>query len=204
MNLINLDGLTLLGQGSEWFWTMLQVILLTATIVIIGRQLRAQASANAQARFESLYAEWTSYESQYRRLVLALHLKYEGIQGKVWPGSVTWEKAQPIVTYMANVAYLVEKGHVAIEEISPFSVPFRQWIVTLKPFFDVAGTNSTLERLAAALLSAQDARSGRELPLMSRGEWLDDIIDRTTSNLQLEEQRKAGVIPGPPVSVAGA
>jgi hypothetical protein len=206
MKVINLDGLTLVGQGSEWFWAMLQVVLLAATILVIARQLRAQASANAQARIESLYAEWSSYEMQYRRLVLALHLKYEGLQGTQWPGSLTWEKAQPIAVYMANVAYLLKKGHVTIDEVSPFSFPFRHWIVALKPFFDAAGPHAIypyglFERLASDL-ATEDRRQGRDRPLLSTPLWLDDIIERTTSNLRLEEERKAGLIPGPPTVTA--
>ena len=31
--------------------------------------------------------------------------------------------------------------------------------------------------------------------------WLDDVIDRTTANQRMEQERKAGIIPGPPVTV---
>jgi hypothetical protein len=53
MDLVNLDGLTLIGQGSEWFWAMLQMILLVVTLAIIARQLRAQAADNALQRVDN-------------------------------------------------------------------------------------------------------------------------------------------------------
>ena len=40
MKLINVDGLALIGPGSEWFWTMLQFIALAITFVAIYRQFR--------------------------------------------------------------------------------------------------------------------------------------------------------------------
>ena len=42
MTIINMDGLALIGPGSEWFWTMLQYIALTITFFAIYRQLRTQ------------------------------------------------------------------------------------------------------------------------------------------------------------------
>jgi hypothetical protein len=42
VNLINTDGLALIGPGSEWFWTALQFTALAITFVAIYRQLRAQ------------------------------------------------------------------------------------------------------------------------------------------------------------------
>jgi hypothetical protein len=205
MPLLNVGGLTIVGQGSEWFWAMLQVVLLVATFVVIGRQLRAQAASNTQSRIESLWAEWNTYEMQYRRLVLALHLRYEGIQGKAWPGSVTWEKAQPIVVYMLNVAYLMRHGHVTPEEVSGFDIPFRHWIAALRPLGEVAGPSlpgyENLDDLVRRF-EAQDRKTGRAIPLLSTEAWLDDVIDRTTQNLRLEQDRKAGVIPGRPAAAA--
>jgi hypothetical protein len=202
MDVINLDGLTLVGQGSEWFWAMLQMILLTVTLIVIVRQLGAQAAANAQARIASLFGEWSTFEMQYRRLVLALHLRYEGIQGKAWPGSVTWEKAQPIAIYMSNLAYLLRKGHVTIEEMAGFNIPVRQWVAALGPFYLIAGAHAVTDFAELEWLAARfadwDRQTGRPRQLLSTADWLDDVIERTTQNLRLEQERKAGVIPERP------
>ncbi|MDQ2853959.1 MAG: hypothetical protein M3R32_03775 [Chloroflexota bacterium] len=42
MNLINTDGLALIGAGSEWFWTALQFTALAITFLAIYRQLGTQ------------------------------------------------------------------------------------------------------------------------------------------------------------------
>jgi hypothetical protein len=42
MEIINTDGMALIGPGSEWFWTALQFTALAITFVAIYRQLRTQ------------------------------------------------------------------------------------------------------------------------------------------------------------------
>ncbi len=42
MNLVNTDGLVLLGPGSEWLWTAVSGIVLAGTFLAIYRQLRLQ------------------------------------------------------------------------------------------------------------------------------------------------------------------
>ena len=42
MNLINTDGMAIIGPGSEWFWTALQFAALAITFFAIYRQLKAQ------------------------------------------------------------------------------------------------------------------------------------------------------------------
>lgn len=42
MNLVNTDGLVLLGPGSEWLWTAVSGIVLAGTFIALYRQLRLQ------------------------------------------------------------------------------------------------------------------------------------------------------------------
>ena len=42
MTLVNTDGMTLIGPGSEWFWMALTGLSLAGTGLAIFRQLRAQ------------------------------------------------------------------------------------------------------------------------------------------------------------------
>ena len=60
--------------------------------------------------------------------------------------------------------------------------------------------DSELEWLATRL-EEWDAKHGGPQPLVPTSVWLDDVIDRTTANLRLEQERKAGIIPGPPVTI---
>ena len=208
VQLINTDGMAFIGPGSEWFWTALTAVVVAVTFIAIYRQLSVQAAANATARIESLWAGWSTFDMQYYRLVLSLHLKYETIQGTVLPGNLSWEKVRPVAVYMGDIARLVRRGHLSMDEVAPFSVIFRQWVVALRPFFElrrVAGVTSRWETASiewlATRLEEWDAKHGGPQPLVPTSVWLDDVIDRTTANLRLEQERKAGIIPGPPVMV---
>ena len=42
MKLINTDGMSFIGPGSEWFWTAVSGLVLAVTFIAIYRQLRTQ------------------------------------------------------------------------------------------------------------------------------------------------------------------
>jgi hypothetical protein len=75
MNLINTSGLALIGPGSEWFWSMAQFVVVTATLVAIYRQLKAQGAANALGKLQFLEDRWNADRMSYARLTTALSLK---------------------------------------------------------------------------------------------------------------------------------
>jgi hypothetical protein len=56
VNLVNLDGLTIIGPGSKSFWSAVNGIVLAVTFVALCRQLRVQAAAAALAQIEAMTA----------------------------------------------------------------------------------------------------------------------------------------------------
>ena len=54
MKLINTDGMSFIGPGSEWFWTGISGIVLAVTFVAIWRQLSLQRSASGYAQVTDL------------------------------------------------------------------------------------------------------------------------------------------------------
>jgi hypothetical protein len=59
MQLINTDGMALIGPGSEWFWTALTGLILTVTFFAIYRQLSIARSAAS-------YEQLTAFEREQR------------------------------------------------------------------------------------------------------------------------------------------
>jgi hypothetical protein len=59
MQLINLEDLVILGQGSEWLWTMISGLVLGVTFFAIYRQLSLQRNTAAidQVRLPTLEPE---------------------------------------------------------------------------------------------------------------------------------------------------
>jgi hypothetical protein len=50
----------LLGAGSEWFWTMLEFIVVAVTAILIYGQIRIQTNGHIIAATESLVTQWNS------------------------------------------------------------------------------------------------------------------------------------------------
>ncbi len=60
MPLINTDGLTVFGDGSQWFWSMLAFLAVPITGYVIYSQLRLARSIRAREQVEGLDREWDS------------------------------------------------------------------------------------------------------------------------------------------------
>ena len=111
MKLVNLDGLTIIGPGSEWFWAAAQFIVVVVSLYGIYRQLRSQGAANAVQRIETLEGEWNSTRLSHARLAVALHLKYET------DDMAGFFKARPVLDFFVNLGNLYEWGYLSIEEV---------------------------------------------------------------------------------------
>ncbi len=93
MNLINLNGLALIGPGSEWFWSMLQFVIVAITLYAIFRQVRLQASAAAIEQVEALYREWNSERMARNRLIVLEALR-DGVDPANIPRSASGDLAR--------------------------------------------------------------------------------------------------------------
>lgn len=60
VKLINTDGMSFIGPGSEWFWTAVSGIVLAVTFVAIYRQLRLTRNGEAMTMIDGFYAEWNA------------------------------------------------------------------------------------------------------------------------------------------------
>ena len=58
--MLDTEGLVLMGPGSEWFWSMLQFVIVAASLLGIYYQFRLQRAANAFAQIDAFEHEWYS------------------------------------------------------------------------------------------------------------------------------------------------
>ena len=198
--MFNLDGLTIVGQGSEWFWSMAQLLLLAVTFVVIYRQLRAQGATNVVQRMDSLVHRWGTGEMTHAQAELALHLKYEGI------GTGTWIKAFPILNFIDEVGRLQRDGHMSLDEVSfHFGYPFPAWWTLLAPHVEQMQARygpaiyAETKRLMRAMTDL-DAQAGTHFVFGSPETILDTIIAVDTEQLRQHRDYVAGVIPSGPVA----
>jgi hypothetical protein len=198
--LINFDGLTILGQGSEWFWTMLTMIALSVTFVAIYRQLRAQHAAVAFEQVQRLAEEGRSERIRYDSLRLAVGLR----RGDGWEGLEQW---MAIAIFFEKLAFLHREGYLNSEVLY---VTFgedvvRWWSVTaqlveqLRVAYEHAGELAGFEGLAAQM---REMMAKRGVPPFktdpeSIAGRLDWIIAGYTRKLEMDREFRSGEIPVP-------
>lgn len=198
MKLVNLDNLTLIGAGSEWFWTMVSGIVVAVTFVLIVRQLQAQAAANALQRIEIVHGRWASNETVLARLEVALALREKRLD-------IEDTRVDVILSFFEMVRGLHRQGYLGEDEIAEmFGAPVLVWWRLLGPTIQaqrsLEGDHemwSGPEQLAE-LVMAFDSRRGvdrdmiRTMPIEG---LLASVIKRETLRLQLSRDAASGVVP---------
>jgi hypothetical protein len=106
MTLINTDGMTFIGPGSEWFWTALTGIVLAITFIAISRQLRLQAHVSAVEQLESFDRESNS-ELMSRQVVELL----VALRDRKDPTDLPRPAAVYVASFWERFATLARAGH---------------------------------------------------------------------------------------------
>jgi len=109
VKLINLDNLTLVGPGSEWFWSALSGIVLAATLLALYRQVRLQRAAGAMEQASRLSREWYSeLMTRHKLAVLA------ALQPGMDPSAVQPAGAGRILNFWEEMGFLAKAGHLEV------------------------------------------------------------------------------------------
>jgi hypothetical protein len=111
MTIVNTEGLTLFGSGSEWFWVMLQFVVVAITLVGIWFQLRLARSANAFAQANAIRRDWDEERLTRRRLAIYIALHDGGVDADLS------SLAPPIGNFWESVASLVRAGHIDLKVV---------------------------------------------------------------------------------------
>lgn len=165
MQLINTDGMTFIGPGSEWFWTALSGIITVVTLLAIYRQLRLQAQASAIEQLAEFRRE--AYSEQMQRYELDVMV---ALRDHKDPADVPEAAVLGIGDYWENFAILARAGHRDLKLLwrSDSSSAQRVW-AWLAPWarkaraesrFDVPSYDD-LEWLAG-VMAEMDRRAGRQ------------------------------------------
>ena len=194
-----MGDLTLIGTGSEWFWTMVSGLVVAVTFVIIYRQLKAQGAANAFQRIETVHARWGSPELVLARLQVARALR---------DGTLDADdtRVDAVLNFFELVRDLNRQGYLDDEEIArSFGAFVVVWWRLLEP---VIRAQASLEgdpemwiglQELEATVRTYDSKRGvdrafvRTMPVK---ELLASVIRRETHRLRLARDAAAGVIPG--------
>lgn len=105
MKLINLDDFVVLGQGSEWLWTMISGLVLAVTFFAIYRQLSVQRNAAAIEQVRLIAREWTDERMSRAKLDVLTRIR-DGASP-----DVTLNAGTDIGDFWEGIAYLVRMGN---------------------------------------------------------------------------------------------
>lgn len=127
MSIVNLEGLTLIGEGSEWFWVMAQFVIVAITLVGIYAQLKLARNANAFEQANRLTEEWHGERLTRRRVAVYTRLAEQGPDADISSAAVA------IGNFWENVGSLVRAGHVEMSVVyEGLSAAGRAWWVLLE------------------------------------------------------------------------
>lgn len=106
MKLINTDGMSFIGPGSEWFWTAVSGLVLAVTFIAIYRQLSTARNANAFEQTNRVANDLESEQASRNMLEIYLALR-EGVK----PEDVPEGAASFVADLWERVGALVRAGH---------------------------------------------------------------------------------------------
>ena len=205
MKLINTDGMTFIGPGSEWFWTALSGIILAVTFVAIYRQLRLQRSQEAIAQLDAFEREWASERLLRARLGIAVVLR-DGLD----PGSVPDGLAWSIAAFWEKVGYLVRSGNIDRQLLwNGNGAMSEAWWVLLTPWItrSRAQSGSPLDHQhfewLVGVMKQMDRRGGFPSIESMPPAAVTDVINHVQDRLRIEEALRT-VIVAPPEALTVA
>ena len=106
MPFINTDGLTIIGDGSQWFWSMAAFLALPITGYAIYSQLRIARSLRAREQVEGFDREWASERLMRYRIALLTALR-DGVD----PAHLPLGSAAGLLYFWDRIGQLVRDGH---------------------------------------------------------------------------------------------
>ena len=191
MNLTNIDGLAIIGPGSEWFWAAANGLVLAITFLAIYRQLRLQASANAFQQMDRFVHEWAS-EPSMRNMLEILIAQRAGVNPERFP-----EGASSFITdFWESVGSLVRAGHVDRRLVHDFlGDRCRWWWAVLAPYTRrlriETGDRQRKEHLEwlAGVMAELDRKAGVDIPYDEAfiARRLDSVIENFQDRIRVAE-----------------
>lgn len=196
VSLINLDGLVLIGPGSEWLWSFLSDVALVVTLAGVFFQLRADRATRAFDQTMAIRAEWASRAERHARLVALIDL-----EGRPIDDGLPLSAFEP-ANWFDRLGGLVMDGHVSLDQVGAIIGPEPiWWWLTCEPYVRHDrirfGTTALLNGFEF-LMNAMQRRFREEtggLPTARLAVSVAEEIERYTALLQRDLDLERGVIP---------
>jgi len=189
VNIINTDGMALIGPGSEWFWTALTGVILAITFLAIYRQLSTARSAAVFEQVTQLEAELRSERMIRMQLDILVSLR-NGTDPADLPNFST----EGVGAYWERVGGLVRRGHLDAQLLWDGSGHIAQawWILLESSAHEVRARTGRaayfehFEWLAGVMADLSRRRGSRPYDRAYLMSNLDRFIADNRASLQLD------------------
>jgi hypothetical protein len=176
VQLVNWSG-ALIGPGSEWFWTMLQFVVVAGTLFGLYRQVRLQSNKDAIEQLGAFDREWRDELYNHVRLEILVALR-----GGVDPARIPEGLAVEIGSFWEKIGALVRAGHIDPELLwSGSGGDCAVWWTALAPLtrrLRAEAEGPTYLENFEWLAGIMDARNQRAGLLPTDEAWLKTNMDR--------------------------
>jgi hypothetical protein len=177
-------NIILLGQGSEWFWSAVQAVLVLVSALFLYRQLVAQSRADVVSAIESIWARFDSHEMlQIRARVAAYYLDGgRGLNGDVQILLGFWEqvgtyvrlKSLPLDAFSLSFVYYIDYYQEA------FRGGIRSYRAEMKDFFFFSDMEMACEKMRGYM-----QRQGQPIPVPKDEHLMQFFRDEFQSAMRL-------------------
>jgi hypothetical protein len=199
VRLINTEGLTFIGPGSEWFWAAVSGIVTAVTLLAIYRQLSIARSAGAREELASLGREWASERQMRYRLEILVALR-DGADRAHLPGG----PADGLMNWWEGVAQLARSGDLGRKALYTSSrVICQRWWATMAPHAlrarEEAGDGAIWEDFEwlAGFMAEMDRRTGKASVDVAWLGSLEEEITNLQSRISTEEALRTMIVASP-------
>lgn len=206
MNVVDLQGTSIFGAGSEWLWSMLQFVVVAATLIGLYRQVRIQSSQRAVEQLDAYVRDWESERMTHHKLAILVALR-DGVE----PASIPAGPAIAVTSFWERVSALTRAGHLDLNLLSEAAGNDGQlWWVTLGPFAERSRTDigdptilEHFEWLAKHLMEMDREAGGGGIS----AEWIAASMGRRIAILEnairVEQALRTVIIASPDMPSAG-
>ena len=196
MNLINTTGLALIGPGSEWFWSMLQLVVVAASIVGIYFQLRVQRASSLYEQNAAWVRQWNDESFTVTRLGALIDL-----EGRKTEAGLPRSSAE-VGDYFERLGYLIAQNYLRSTDVwHSMRMPIGEWWALMGPYLestrhDLANPKifEWFEKLEVEMRRLDKKTFGHALTF----EASDDVgrlIDAETTWLRRQAEARNGIYP---------
>jgi hypothetical protein len=204
MPFINTEGLTIIGDGSQWFWSMASFLALPITGYVIYSQLRIARSASAREQMVAWDREWDSERQMRYRHEILVALRDGAERAHLPDGSATG-----IAVWWERVAQLARSGDQDLKALtSRYGRLCQLWWATLGPHL-LRLRSEVNPRLfgnfewLAEHIAEMDRRAGQPALDEQVIDPLDKAIASLEGSLRVEEALRTVIVASQEVEPAG-